>query len=171
MSKKLIVLGISLLWIAVAAGLIISKQDIMRNGKSVLLETMPVDPRDFLRGDYIVLRYKISTLDLEKVESGEKYFDRNKRVYVKLQPQGKFWEAVSVHSSKPESGDGIYMKAKVQYCYNHKVTLLYGIENYFVPEGEGKDIEKNMRGDKSSVVVEAVVDKSGNAIIRNISVH
>jgi uncharacterized membrane-anchored protein len=29
-------------------------------GKVILLETRPVDPRDLLSGDYLVLRYKIS---------------------------------------------------------------------------------------------------------------
>src|SRR5664279_878350 len=30
------------------------------HGKAILLETRPVDPRDMLSGDYLMLRYKIS---------------------------------------------------------------------------------------------------------------
>ena len=169
MNKKLIFIAVSFLWIVVAVGLIISKQHIINTGKTVLLETVPVDPRDFLRGDYVILRYKISTLDLQQTQSEKSYFGRGERVYVRLQPKGRFCEATAVRIKKPVSDNGIYIKAKVKYCYNKKLELSYGIESYFVPEGEGKDIEKNMRGNKSSVEVEALVDTSGNAIIKKVS--
>ncbi|MBU0548631.1 MAG: GDYXXLXY domain-containing protein [Candidatus Omnitrophica bacterium] len=168
MNKKLIFIAVSFLWIVVAVGLIISKQHIIRTGKTVLLETVPVDPRDFLRGDYIILRYKISTIDLQQIQSEESYYGQGERVYVKLEPKEKFWEARAVETKKPVSDNGVYIKARVKYCYNKKLELNYGIESYFVPEGEGKDIEKNMRGNKSSVEVEVLVDTSGNAIIKKV---
>lgn len=168
MNKKLIFVAVSFLWIALAVGLIISKQHIIRTGKTVLLETVPVDPRDFLRGDYVILRYKISTIDLQQIQSEKSYYGQGERVYVKLEPKEKFWEARAVKTKRPVSDNGVYIKARVKYCYNKKLDLNYGIESYFVPEGEGKDIEKNMRGNKSSVEVEALVDTSGNAIIKKV---
>lgn len=168
MNKKLIFIVVSFLWIAVAVSLVISKQHIIRTGKTVLLETVPVDPRDFLRGDYVILRYKISTIDLQQIQSEKSYYGRGERVYVKLEPKEKFWEARAVETKRPVSDNGVYIKARVKYCYNKKLELNYGIESYFVPEGEGKDIEKNMRGNKSSVEVEALVDTSGNAIIKKV---
>ncbi len=168
MNKKLILAGVSFLWVAVAAGLILSKQHIIRTGETVLLETVPVDPRDFLRGDYVILRYKISTIDLQQVQSEKPRYRRGERVYVGLEPKEKFWEAKAVQTTKPAADSGLYIKAKVKYCYNKKLTLNYGIESYFVPEGEGKNIEKQMRGNKSSVEVEALVDASGNAIIKKV---
>ena len=168
MNKKLIFIAVSFLWIVVAVGLIISKQHIIRTGKTVLLETVPVDPRDFLRGDYVILRYKISTIDLQQIQSEESYYGQGKRVYVKLEPRERFWEATAVKTKMPVSDNGVYIKAKVNHCYNKKLKLNYGIESYFVPEGEGKDIEKNMRGNKSSVEVEVLVDTSGNAIIKKV---
>ena len=170
MNKKLILVGVSFLWVAVAVGLIASKQHIIRTGKTVLLETVPVDPRDFLRGDYVVLRYEISALDLQKIESEKPRYRRGEKVYVKLEPGLRFWEARAVKTKKPASDSGVYIKAKVKYCYNKKLTLNYGIESYFLPEGEGKDIEKHMRGNKSSVEVEALVDTSGNALIKKVFV-
>jgi uncharacterized membrane-anchored protein len=168
MNKKLIFIVVSFLWIAVAVGLIISKQYILRTGKTVLLETVPVDPRDFLRGDYVILSYKISSIDLQQIQSEESYYEQGKRVYIKLEPRERFWEATAVKIKMPVSDNGVYLKAKVKYCYNQKLELNYGIESYFVPEGEGKDIEKNMRRDKSLVEVEALVDRSGNAIIKKV---
>ena len=107
MNKKIIFIAVSFLWIIVAVGLVISKQQIMRTGKTILLETVPVDPRDFLRGDYVILRYKISTLDLQQVKSEKSYYDRGQRVYVMLQPKGRLWEAIAVEIKKPVPESGI----------------------------------------------------------------
>ena len=35
---------------------------VLRQGSEVTLQTRPVDPRDFLRGDYVVLNYEITNL-------------------------------------------------------------------------------------------------------------
>ncbi|MFA6217788.1 MAG: GDYXXLXY domain-containing protein [Candidatus Omnitrophota bacterium] len=168
MNKKLIFFAVSLIWIAVAVGLIISKQHIIRTGKTVLLETVPVDPRDFLRGDYVILRYKISSIDLQKTASERSYYEYGRKVYVKVEPGERSWEATAVNTKMPVSDNRVYIKASVRSCYNKKLELNYGIESYFVPEGVGKGIEKNMQGNKSSVRVEVLVDSSGNALINKL---
>jgi uncharacterized membrane-anchored protein len=38
------------------------KEDTLRSGTSVLLETAPVDPRSILQGDFAILDYKIAEL-------------------------------------------------------------------------------------------------------------
>ena len=168
MNKKLIVAIIGFLWIAIAAGMILSKQQTLRTGRMVVLETVPVDPRDFLRGDYVVLRYKLSSLDLNQIESKKSYYRPGESIYVKLEPKGKFWEAVAIYEKKDGAINGLFIKGKVKYYYDKKLEANYGIESYFVPEGEGRDIEKKMRGNKSSVSVEVVVDSSGNALIKRV---
>lgn len=35
------------------------QENLRRNGQQVILATVPVDPRDFLRGDYVDLAYEI----------------------------------------------------------------------------------------------------------------
>lgn len=170
MHKKIILAVIGLLWVVVAVGVISSKQQILKTGKTVILETVPVDPRDFLRGDYAVLRYKISALDLKKVKSDKPQYGYGKSVYVEIAPRGTFWEALAVYEKKNALSGKVFIKGKVSSCYNQRLFVEYGIESYFVPEGEGKDIEKNMRGSKSSVSVEAVVDPAGNAMIKKVYV-
>jgi uncharacterized membrane-anchored protein len=172
MNKKLIVVIIGFLWIAIAAGMILSKEQTLRTGRMVVLETVPVDPRDFLRGDYVILRYKLSSLDLNQIESKKKWYRYHpgERIYVKLEPKGKFWQAVAIYEKKDGTINGLFIKGKVMKCY-YATKLLevnYGIESYFVPEGEGRDIEKKMRGNKGSVSVEVVVDSSGNALIKRV---
>ena len=171
MNKKLIFIMVILLWVAVAAGMIMTKQNTIRTGRTVLLQTVPVDPRDFLRGDYVTLRYKISSLNLQQIESEKSYYRRGETIYVKLVPKDKFWEAKAVKVKRDVADTGVYIKGKVTYFYNKKLQINYGIDNYFVPEGEGKNIEKNMRGNKSSVDVEILVDSSGNTMIKKVFVE
>lgn len=170
MSKKIIFIFISFSWIIIAAGMVFMKQYTMNTGRVVLLETVPVDPRDFLRGDYVVLNYKISSIDLKSVQSEKEYYGWDEKVYVKLAPRNGFWEAVAVQTRKCLSKDDVCIKGKVKYSRKGKADIVYGLESYFVPEGEGRIIEENMRGQKTSVAVEAVVDASGNALIKSVFV-
>jgi len=167
MNKKIILFLVILLWIVLALAMIISKQSTFKTGKAVVLETVPVDPRDLLRGDYVVLRYKISTLDLNQIKSEKMDYRAGEAIYVKLEPKGKFWEPTAVQS-KRSSDNGIYIRGKVRHTYSKQLTVIYGIESYFVPEGEGKELERNTRGSKSSVSVEAIVDSGGNALIKKV---
>ena len=49
------------------------------------------------------------------------------------------------------------------------VNLRYGIENYFVPEGEGREIERRVvDGVEQKVDVRIAVDKNGSAGIKAI---
>jgi uncharacterized membrane-anchored protein len=49
------------------------------------------------------------------------------------------------------------------------LTVRYGIENYFVPEGEGRDLERPKPGEKVSTRV--AVDRFGNAGIKAVLVN
>lgn len=81
MHKRIIVILIACLWVAVAAAFIFSKQIILKTGKTILLETLPVDPRDLLRGDYVVLSYKIGTLESDKIKKDKGYYRYDETVY------------------------------------------------------------------------------------------
>ena len=48
--------------IVLLAAMITDRAQILRDGTEVKLQTRPVDPRDLLRGDYVVLGYDISQL-------------------------------------------------------------------------------------------------------------
>lgn len=157
------------MWIILTFAFVASKQKALETGTPILLETVPVDPRDLLRGDYVTLRYKISSLKLDKINSEKKYYNYGSIVYVRLEPKEKFWEATAV-STKKNKDKSLYLKGKSSNCWNKTLHVNYCIENYFVPEGEGKEIEKNMQGTKSTIAVEAVVDNDGNAIIKRLFV-
>ena len=169
MNKRIIVLLIALLWVIVTVGFIASKQAVLKSGKVILLETEPVDPRDLLRGDYVILSYRISNLHLDRIASEKKYFRHGEIVYVEVEPKGKYWEAASISAERPVAGAGIFIRGRVRGSRSNEAHVLYGIENYFVPEGEGGKFETAMRrGSKEKLNVEAVVDKSGNAMIKRV---
>lgn len=59
MSRPLIALGLALV-LGLVGGLIAAKEATLADGRLVLLELAPVDPRSLMQGDYMVLRYAIS---------------------------------------------------------------------------------------------------------------
>ena len=49
------------------------------------------------------------------------------------------------------------------------INVKYGIENYFVPEGEGRVLERPKPGE--TVSIRLVVDRNGNAAIKAVLVN
>src|SRR5260370_230436 len=86
-----------LIQIALIGLMVADRVMILRTGVDVTLQTRPLDPRDFLRGDYVVLGYDISSVRAGDMASG-RLTGRDKLVFVKLAPNRPgFYEAISVH--------------------------------------------------------------------------
>jgi len=163
--KFMAAVGLQLL---VLVGLIGSRQWTLMTGRPVLLETVPVDPRSLFRGDYVILRYKISTLDPEIIPPDEETPRRGQTVYVTLCPQGRYWEAAAASRRRPPVGpEEVVIKGR--WRGGHRVQ--YGIEQYFVPEGQGREIER-LRGRRADgaaqLAVEVAVDRAGRAAIKRL---
>ena len=102
-----------LLQVALLVGIIAYRQYWVATGERVLLRTAPVDPRDIFRGDYVSLRYDISTLDLDGL-GAKGSFKPNERVYVLLEKtQDGVFSAVSVSRGLP-SGKR-FIQGRVEY--------------------------------------------------------
>ena len=84
-------------------GIIAYRQYWVATGEKILLKTTPVDPRDIFRGDYVSLRYEISSLNLDEL-AVKQSFKGNEKVYVILQknPDGTF--AAKSVSKEPPAG-------------------------------------------------------------------
>lgn len=178
MGRIIIVLAIQTVALAVMVG---NKQYTLNTGAQILLETMPVDPRSLFRGDYVRLNYTISTLDLDELE-GEDQFNRHDSVYVTLKQGDIYHEPVAVWHQFPEvEAAQLVIKGEVKYINKQQwnsdldryepVTILsvrYGIENYFVPEGEGLILERQRDG---KVDIRVAVDSRGNAGIKAVLVN
>ncbi|CUU14568.1 putative membrane-anchored protein [Bradyrhizobium sp. JR7.2] len=175
---KAVLFGVAVLLQCVLLVLMVAdRMQILREGREVTLQTQPVDPRDLLRGDYVVLRYDISQLPAGTL-AGQPAAERKPVVFVKLAPNANgLYEAVSVHAepvtvTAPEvlirgrvsSYGGTCGSGSRVFC--EKLAIKYGLESYFVPEGEGKKLEQARNQQKLRVV--AAVLPSGRAAIKRL---
>ncbi len=154
--------------------MVADRVQILREGTEVTLQTQPVDPRDLLRGDYVVLRYDISQLPAGRL-AGKPADARNPLVFVKLAPNAEgLFTAVSVHAEPvPVAAPEVLIRGRVSsscgsnvrtFC--DKLTVKYGLERYFVPEGEGGKLEQARNQQKLRIV--AAVLPSGRAAIKRL---
>jgi len=136
-------------------------------GQEILLKTVPVDPRDLFRGDYVNLRYEISSIDLYSTMF-DGPFVSGEDVFAILAKGEKFWSVTRVgHYSQPPQKNEVCMKGKVTASYDNRVNVEWGIESYFVPEGKGMDIEREIR----DVSVLVSVDRTCRALIKELYIN
>jgi len=171
---KAVLFGVAILLQCVLLVLMVAdRMQILREGREVTLQTQPVDPRDLLRGDYVVLRYDISQLAAGAL-AGKPAAERDAVVFVKIAPNANgLYEAVSVHAEPVAvTAPEVLIRGRVAYScgsgrtFCDRLTIKYGLESYFVPEGEGKKLEQARNQQKLRVV--AAVLPSGRAAIKRL---
>jgi len=118
-------------------------------GETIVLETRPVDPFDVLRGQYIVINYEISTIPLLKnAVLGDS-------VYVVLQEnENKTVEYNSTSFIIPSRG--YFIKGTVRNIADDRMTLEYGIEQYFFERVIAKTPVKNLVFFEKQIVLEVL---------------
>lgn len=149
------------------------KQWTLSTGTPIVLELRPIDPRSLFRGDYVRLQYAINGL-APNLPGMPDVIQPHDTLYVTLRQDGDYWKPTAVHTTRPEPSAGeVVIKGEAPYGARKQfrtrtVIVRYGIEEYFVPEGEGRRIERVPRGSKVSVVV--AVDSNGDAAIKALQV-
>ncbi len=123
--------------------MVYDRVSLLMSKREILLDVVPVDPRSLFRGDYVRLGYNISRLETglpaEKLEKGA-------TLYVTLEQDGGGWRAVKTDTRRPASmaPGHVMLKGRVETIWHKpggegQIALMrYGIESYFVPEGEGR---------------------------------
>ncbi|MBO6901769.1 MAG: GDYXXLXY domain-containing protein [Rhizobiaceae bacterium] len=169
-----IALAVAVIQIGVLASMIVSRAAILRDGREVVLEVHPVDPRDLLRGDYVRIGYNISSLPKEIFEgvSGETGDVDGSAVFVRLEAgEGGIWNAVSARFGEPPSAARAQNQVDIRgatpignVSQAQLIAVDYGIERFYLPEGEGKSIEEGL-GERPFRMIVAV-DDSGAAQIK-----
>ena len=149
-------------------------------GKTVILQTMPVDPYDLLRGYYQTLSYEISDRDTlkslpgwQEIAGESDWLPRNTMIYVTLeQPNAQStselpsaWKPIQISLEKPENlaENQIAIRGESQGW-----NIKYGVERYYMPEDQreqiNQDINETQRNQPEAFVVEVKVDRNGKAI-------
>lgn len=155
-ARRTIVLAalVALLQIGFLSWSIMGRATILRDGREVLLKVEPVDPRDFLRGDYVRLGYEIGQIPaniLAKApEAGRDY--EGSPVWVRLEKGAdNYWRPVAANLVEPlptpVGPEQVDIKGTVPRYWDSaqaQVSVDYGIGRYYVPEGEGLAIEQGI---------------------------
>lgn len=144
-------------------------------GMDAVIQTVPVDPYDLLRGYSQTLRYDISsTSDLQQLPGGENLSSED-IFYVILavdsQPEKKPpvpWKAIKVTQDLPQDlpKNQVAIKGKVEKY----PTISYGLETYYIPESQREKINQEIRefqggsDGNRAFVIEIKVDRWGNAV-------
>jgi uncharacterized membrane-anchored protein len=133
--------------VAVPLGIAAWHEYRLSSGDRVVLRVQPVDPEDLFRGQYVVLSYDISRLDTGAAEPGT-------TVYVPLHREGAVWTGSQALKVKPQAGR--FIRGRVG-----GPGIRYGIETFYVEEGEGPKYEQAMA--RQSLYAHVVVDNDGGA--------
>lgn len=143
-------------------------------GQTVVLQTRPVDPYDFLRGYSQTLSYDVSDASMLSKLPGGLIFTNGpspKVFYVVLQkpdtspsPRPAAWKPISVSVDKPElTADQVALKGETTQWGQ----IRYGLESYYMPEDRRNELNQTIeqvRQQPESFVVEVKVDKGGHAV-------
>jgi uncharacterized membrane-anchored protein len=123
------------------------------DGETVILATQPADPFDPIRGQYIIIRYEISTVpELPNAEVGD-------TIYVALEEDDLGVSRYDYASFKKPKDD-VFIKGKVKSFRGGDMTLEYGIEQYF--------FERGARFPTRDITVEVKLSNFGGARITEI---
>ena len=144
---------IVVIWALLAGGITAYNENLLRKGEEILLKVLPVDPRDFLRGDYVSLSYEINTAPESSKLRGDVYVILNKN-------SDKTFGIKEITNKKPENT--IFLRGE-----KHGRRITYkGIQQYFVKEGYGRELEKKLL---QGGIAKVSVDRNGYARIKEVS--
>ncbi|MSP78494.1 MAG: DUF2157 domain-containing protein [Dehalococcoidia bacterium] len=171
-----------LYWFLGVAPLAYIKESPVRTGREVVLQASPIDPRDPFRGDYVVLRYTITNLAETPGGYTTVFYDQfsvGDTVYVHLELDGARLVLVGAVARSPQPDWDLYIRGRVTESTfpdpgvrqpiapltAPSISVEYGIESYFVPEGVGLELQRSR--DIKAVVV---IDFEGHAVLKSLIV-
>lgn len=183
-----LIAAVAVVQTAALAKIVVDRQSLLTTGREIIVKTEPVDPRDLVRGDYVVLGYGLNPIDSAKINDPTAFagIARGSVVYVTVAEQpGHVWRPVRVTASYPEAvgANEAVLKGIVEQRWTTPadppataplppeqrgttLNLRYGIESYFVPEGTGRKLEQMVRDQTVEAVIAVGLD--GTAAIKGL---
>jgi uncharacterized membrane-anchored protein len=161
---------VALLQSAALAWMIYDRINLLETGKEIVLDIVPVDPRSLFRGDYVILSYGISRLELNSL-AGDTNFKQGSPAFLTIRkPSNAAWQPVSITKIYPQQVEKghVVLRGKVKSGWQKTIRVHYGIENYFVQEGHVKVLEQQVRERKLQVLV--AIRDNGEAAIKGLLV-
>ena len=129
-------------------------------GKSVMLKIRPVDPYSMLSGYYVTLNYEISNPSAF-TKPNDVYTGKDVYAILERRNDGA-WHPVSLSEIYP--ADLRENRIALRGRYNNW-GIVYGIEEFYIPEGKRREIEETLWANRDQARVEVKVDSKGNAAL------
>lgn len=136
--------------VVAVVGLVAHKEHIVSEGRTVLLELAPQDPRSFLQGDYVALRYAASD-DLLEAVGWDSPRDHVAVFRIDEQGVGRY---AALDDGAPLAAEELRIRAM-----RRRFGYAFGADSYFFSEGRGGEWERaryaelKVAPDGSSVLV------------------
>lgn len=127
---------------------VVKKEKILSDGKLILLELAPVDPRSLMQGDYMDLRYAIGD-DVKYVKNLKRGF-----LVVELQENGVA-ERRRIQEKVTKLNKNEYL---IEFNTRDWSGIQIGAESFFFQEGDAEKYEKAKYGGLK-------VDNKGNSVL------
>jgi uncharacterized membrane-anchored protein len=168
MKLKLLILVLALqsAWLL---GTVAMQEHALATGRVILLETARVDPRDLLRGDYLILNFKISDVPTSLFSPPvTKDLSPGTKIYVALAlATNQFYVVVKASTNEfTPAADEVLLKGRSAWprwnATTNSIHVAYGIERYYVAEGTGNPTGK--------LTAQVVVPASGRARVKEVFV-
>ncbi|ODB53664.1 hypothetical protein A7311_04800 [Paenibacillus polymyxa] len=136
----------------------VRSETLLATGASIKLKLAPIDPRSLLQGDYVALNYDISPPP-SKTPLQEEEWSRGK-VKVVLTPDN---QGVYVADRLYQDGEKLASHEVILNGQWYGSRIVYGIENYFIPEGTGRTVEQNAH------FAHIRVSRNGDALLERLA--
>jgi uncharacterized membrane-anchored protein len=179
LSRRSLLLGllvVAVLQTGVLIAMVGDRMMLLSRGREIVLPIIPVDPRDLFRGEYVRLSYPISQLDAALLEGPPPA--ATAPFYLTLaQAQGGEWSPVGISASRPKAGapDRVVLAGRAEgggiRAFGNRSGMVwarYGIESYFVPEGQGRELETMARDRRLSARI--AVGSNGRAALKGLMI-
>jgi len=159
--RKLALLAVVCVQLAVPLGMAGLAEADLAFGDEIRLRAQPVDPLDVFRGNYVVLTYDISRLQVVyEVRRGQ-------RLCADLfQSEPGVYGARYAYDQPPTEGSSICGRARSDARGGESVGIEYGIETYFASAERASEIEGAIARGRLYVVVD--LDDDGSARIERL---
>ncbi len=144
MNRPLIILGL-LLTLGLIFWQVQQKEIVIDEGRLLLLELAPVDPRSLMQGDYMVLRYAIAR------ELSGKDWPEDGLALLRVDANG-VGQLLGQDIGQPLASDQLRLR------YRRRSTLRIGAESFFFEEGSAESYNKARYGGLR-------VDSSGESVL------
>lgn len=132
---------VALIQLGLIALPLMDRLQVQTEGREVTLELIPVDPRDLLRGEYVILNLAATTLSRD-VPGADTKWRNGQEIFVSLETGSDgFARPVKVSATRKEAGE-LALRGTVQPNWNDDLRVRYGLDAFFLPEGAGKVIER-----------------------------